>query len=131
MFTLFWFTFLIFSVSCYGRLFLQLHQCLYIINIHLLYQYWCHDLFFKYLRVHFIQWNHSFVSLINSIVLEEGPFSSPGARWARSLPCAVCFYTNINYFVIFCDFLRILFSRYIYCLLEGLIIITDCWMFVR
>ena len=72
MFTLFWFTFLIFSVSCYGRLFLQLHQCLYIINIHLLYQYWCHDLFFKYLRVHFIQWNHSFVSLINSIVLESG-----------------------------------------------------------
>ena len=61
----------------------------------------------------------------------EGPFSSPGARLARSLPGAVCFYTNINYFVIFCDFLRILFSRYIYSLLEGLIIITDCCMFVR
>ena len=61
----------------------------------------------------------------------EGPFSCPGARCARSLPVAVYFYTNINYFVIFCDFLRILFSRYIYSLLEGLIIITDCCMFER
>ena len=52
----------------------------------------------------------------------EGPFSSPGARLARSLPGAVCFYTNINYFVIFCDFLRIL---WLYWVLYQVFILSD------
>ena len=51
----------------------------------------------------------------------EGPFSCPRAQ-------ALGVSTQI---LAFCDFLRILFGRYIYSPLEGFIIITDFCMFER
>ena len=54
MFTLFWCTFIIFCASGRGRLFSRLHRYIYIVNIHLLYQYWCRYLNLQCLRVCFI-----------------------------------------------------------------------------
>ena len=54
MFTLLYRTFLTLCASGRGRLFLHIHQFNRIVNIHLLYQYWCRNLNLKYFRVCFI-----------------------------------------------------------------------------
>ena len=67
---LLWCTFLTFYVSCRGRLFLNIYQCLCIINIHLLYKYWYKCLNFKDLRVRLIEQNNTLALLVNCLVLE-------------------------------------------------------------
>ena len=85
MLTLLWCTFLSFSISCCGRLFFKIYQCLCIINRYLLYKCWCHCLNFKDLRVHFIEYNHTLVLLVNYLVLE----SSLGSNIALQIPGSI------------------------------------------
>ena len=51
MFPLLYCIFLTFCALDQWRLFLQIHQFICIVNIHLLFQYWCRNLNLKHLRV--------------------------------------------------------------------------------